>query len=325
MRLRSPFLEIEGAVVVLTGASSGIGRATAQLLASRGARLVLAARGEPALERAREECAAIGAEVIAVPTDVSDPEQVAELRRRAVEAFGGVDAWINNAGVMAYGRFAEVPMAIHRQIIETNLLGPIYGAAEAISCFHDQERHGVVVNVASLYAEMTSPIVSSYVTSKFGLLGFSRALRRDTFPRDDIAICCVLPGSIDTPIFRHAANHSGKEARAIPPVVHPDRVARAIAGCLEHPRREVRIGYASRLMAMGEELVPPVYDRLVGPAFRFLGFRDTEVPADDGNVFAPSPQWKQVDGGWRRTTARRVGFGATAALLAAGAAAAHRR
>ncbi|MFP5322371.1 MAG: SDR family oxidoreductase [Acidimicrobiia bacterium] len=321
--LRRPFVDLDGAVVVLTGASSGIGRATAQRLASRGARLVLAARGEPALEDTAQECRDLGAEVLAVATDVSVHEQVSELRRRAVDRFGRIDAWISNAGVMAYGQFAEVPLEAHRKVIETNLLGPMYGAVEAIQCFHEQEGKGVIVNVASLYAEMTSPIVSSYVTSKFGLLGFSRALRRDTYGHDDIAVCCVLPGSIDTPIFRHAANYYGKQTRGIPPVSSPERVARAIAGCMERPRKEVRIGFVSRFFALGETVAPPIYDRLVGPAFRLLGFRDEDVPAHDGNVFEPSPDWKRVDGGWRNTTARRAA--AVGAVAAAGVVVAARR
>jgi short-subunit dehydrogenase len=306
VRLRRPFLELEGAVVVLTGASSGIGRATAHRLAGRGARLVLAARGREALEQTRDECRAAGAEAIAVPTDVSRPEEVEALRAEAVAAFGRIDAWINNAGVMAYGTFDEVPLEWHHQVLETNLLGPLYGAAEAVRCFHDQEGRGVIVNVASLYAEMTSPIVSSYVTSKFGLLGFSRALRRDLYRHDDVAVCCVLPGSIDTPIFRHAANHHGRETRAIPPVSDPDRVARAIVRCLERPRKEVRIGYVSRFFALGEKVLPPVYDRVVGPAFRFLGFRDEEVPVDAGNLFESQEEWNQVDGEWRRGWLRRA-------------------
>lgn len=313
MRLRRPHLELDGAVVVITGGSSGIGKAVALRLADRGARLVLAARGVPALERTADECRDRGAEVVAAPTDVSDGAAVAELARQAEEAFGRIDAWLNIAGVMAYGTYDEVPMATHRQVVETNLLGPMYGSMEAVRRFRAQDDRGVLVNVASLYAEMTSPLVSSYVTSKFGLLGFSRVLRRDLYGSGDIAVCCVLPASIDTPIFRNAGNHHGHGTRAIPPVSDPDRVARAIVGCLERPRKEVRIGTIGRLMAKGEAIAPPVYDRVVGPAFRFLGFTAEDVAPHDGNVFEPSRDWKRIDGGWRNRAARRAALGIAAA------------
>lgn len=326
MRLRRPYLDLDGAVVVVTGGSSGIGKATALRLADRGARLVLAARGEPALARASDDCRARGAEVLAVPTDVSDEQAVAALARRAEETFGRIDAWINDAGVMAYGTYDEVPMATHRHVVETNLLGPMYGAMEAIRRFRAQDGRGVLVNVASLYAEMTSPLVSSYVTSKFALLGFSRVLRRDLHGTDDIAVCCILPASIDTPIFRNAGNHFGRATRAIPPVSDPERVARAIVGCLERPRKEVRIGTVGRLMAKGEVIAPPLYDRLVGPAFRMLGFTGADVAPHDGNVFEPSRDWKRVDGGWRNRAARRTATGVAAAVgVLAGAAALARR
>lgn len=299
MILRRPVLDLDGAVVVLTGASSGIGRATALRLASHGARLVLAARSAGGLERTRALVAERGADAITVPTDVSDEESVAGLARVADDRFGRIDAWISNAGVMAFGRFDEVPVATHRRVIETNLLGPLYGAAQAIERFRRQDR-GVLVNVSSLYGEMTTPFVSSYVTSKFGLLGFSRVLRRDLRPDTDIAVCCVLPSSIDTPIFRTAANFRGRRARALPPVADPDRVARVIVRCLQHPRSEVRVGYIGRLVALGEKLVPPLYDRVINRAFDALAFTDEPHDPDDGNVFQPVPAWEQVVGEWRR-------------------------
>lgn len=328
MRLRRPFLDLDGAVVVVTGASSGIGRLTARHLASRGARVVLAARSREDLDDAVAECRAAaggsGDAALAVVTDVSDEASVAALAEEAERRFGRLDAWINDAGVMAYGRFDEVPVAAHRQVVETNLLGAMYGAAQAIPRFRRQRR-GVLVNVASLYAEMTSPFVSSYVTSKFGLLGFSRVLQRDLRPSDRIRVCCVLPSSIDTPIFRHAANHFGREVRAIPPVVDPERVAKAIVGCLEHPRQEVRVGYLGRFYAWGEKLMPPVYDRIVNRVMQVVGFHNREVPTDDGNLYEPADTWQQVEGEWRNDRAFRASLGVALAVLAAGAAVLDRR
>ena len=320
MNARRPVLDLEDSVVVITGASSGIGRATARRLAARGAALVLAARGADALEETRQQCVSEGGEAgtdaIAVTTDVSDPDDVAALATAAESRYGRIDAWVNNAGVMAYGRFEEVPIEAHRQVIETNLLGSMYGAAEAIRRFRQRSR-GVLVNVASLYGEMTTPFVSSYVTSKFGLLGFSRVLQRDLRPADDISVCCILPSSIDTPIFRHAANYHGRKTRAIPPVADPDRVARAIVSCLEHPRKEVRVGVLGRFFSWGEKFLPPVYDRVANPVMRTIGFQDAEEPANDGNLFEPGRDWQQIDGEWRNRVRRRTSVGVAAALVAA--------
>ena len=324
MRIRRPFLDLDGAVVVITGASSGIGRLTARRLARRGARVVLAARDGAALEDIATACRADGGDALVVVTDVSDPDDVTALARRAEERFGRIDAWINNAGVMAYGRFDEVPMAAQRQVLATNLLGPVHGASEAMSRFVRQG-HGLLVNVSSLYGTMTTPFVSSYVTSKFGLLGFSRVLRRDYRTERGIAVSCVMPSSMDTPIFRVAANFHGRQTRAIPPVADPDRVARAIERLFQRPRAEVRVGWFGRFFAMGELLASPVYDRIINLAFRRLGFTGEEVPPSDGNLFQPAHDWQQPEGGWRNTTARRVVVGVTATAAAAGAVAATAR
>jgi len=315
---RRPHLDLDGAVVVVTGASSGIGAATALRLAGHGARVVLAARGLPALERIAGACRDRGGEALVVPTDVADEAAVTELARRAVEAHGRIDAWVSCAGVMAYGAFDEVPMATHRRVVEVNLLGAMHGAREAVHRFRAQEGNGCIVNVASLYADMSSPLVSSYVASKFGMLGFNRVLRRDLYDDDSIAVCCVLPAAVDTPIFRNAGNHVRRGTRAVPPVCDPDRVARAVVGCLERPRREVRVGYVGRLMAAGEVVAPPLYDRLVGPAFRFLTFTGERREPTDGNVFEASPDRGRLDGGYRNRPARLAAL--AAAVVGGGAA-----
>lgn len=250
-----------------------------------------------------------------MPTDVSDEADVAALARAAGDRFGRIDAWINNAGVMAYGRFDEVPMEWHRQVVATNLLGPMSGAAEALRRFRVQER-GVLVNVASLYAEMTTPFVSSYVTSKFGLLGFSRVLQRDLVPADGIPVCAVLPSSIDTPIFQHAGNYTGNEVFPIPPVVDLDRVVRSILRSIDEPRPEVTVGVIGRLLALGHTGAPAIYRRLVVPVMEHLGFGDESRPAEPGNVFIPAPPFDQQRGGWHEPRRRRQALAKLATLPA---------
>ena len=309
---------VEDATVVLTGASSGIGRATAHALAERGARLVLAARSEPDLEDVGAECRHRGADVVVVPTDVGDEEQVMALRDRAIERFGSFDAWINDAAVMAYGTFWDLPKQSFRHVIQTNLFGTVHGSHAALNQFLEQG-HGVLVNVDSLYGRITSPFVSPYVTSKFAVRGLTRCLRHETASMDDIDVCAILPEAVDTPIFRHAANHTGREITALPPAADPDRVVRAIVDVLESPYPERIVGIAGRFMAWGEALAPGLYERLGHRFFERIALRDREAAPSDGNVFRPRPDTNRIDGGWRQE--RRGARLAAAVALGAAAAA----
>jgi NAD(P)-dependent dehydrogenase (short-subunit alcohol dehydrogenase family) len=148
--------EIEGSVVVVTGASSGIGRAAVRLFAEHGARVVLAARSEGSLREVAQECEAAGGRALVVPTDVANEEAVEELARRSVEVFGRIDTWVNDAGVMAYGRFEDVPTEVFRRVIETNLFGQIHGSRAALARYTEQGE-GVLVNMSSAWGRLTSP------------------------------------------------------------------------------------------------------------------------------------------------------------------------
>ena len=302
--LRRTPSDLSDKVVVITGASSGIGRATAEAAARRGARLVLAARGREHLESAAGQCRRHGAEVLVVPTDVSDPEQVDALAREAQERFGRIDVWLNNASVMVYGRFEDVPAEVCQQVIATNLLGTINGCRSALRPMMAREE-GVIINVASLYAKMTSPFVTAYVTSKFGVLGFSEVLRQELrrFPR--ISVVTILPSSVDTPIFQHAGNYTGRPISPIPPVVDLDRVVAAILRNIEHPGVEVTVGVVGRLLALGHASLPPVYRRLVVPVMEHLAFGEDDEPRGPGNVCEPQPPFDRHRGGWQEPGRRR--------------------
>jgi short-subunit dehydrogenase len=258
---------------------------------------------------------------IAVPTDVAEHEQVEALAQRAVDTLGRIDVWVNDAAVMAYGAIGDVPFEVQRRIIETNLLGTMSGARAALPHLKKQGR-GVIINVASLYAKMTSPYVSAYATSKFGVLGFSEVLRQELKSDRKIHVCTIMPGSIDTPVFRHAANYTGRNIRPVPPVASPDRVARAIVRCAEHPRREVTVGQLHHIASWGHALLPRTYSELAPKAMRFVAIGKKPSPHDDGNVFHPRPELDAVRGGWRNRPARAA---VTAAALAGAAAAARRR
>ena len=167
--------------VVITGASSGIGQATVEAFAQDGVRLVIAARDGAALEDVAGRCRALGAEAVAVPADVTRPDEVAALARRAVEFGGGIDVWVSNVGIGAVGAFHEVPLEAHEQVIRANLIGHMNDAHAAIPVFLRQG-HGIFVNMISLGGFAAAPFAAAYSASKFGLRGFAEALRGELAP-----------------------------------------------------------------------------------------------------------------------------------------------
>lgn len=290
--------ELGDAVVVITGASSGIGRATARAFAERGASVALAARSEGSLHEVAGECEAAGGRALVIPTDVTDEEAVQELARRTVESFGRIDVWVNNAAVMVYGYFEEVPPDVYRRVIETNLFGQIHGA-RAVMPYFRQQGSGVLINISSMWAKVSSPQVSSYVTSKFGVLGFSECLRQALHDEKDIHVCTILPVSVDTPIFRHTGNYTGRGTKPVPPVLDPDRVVKQILRNAQKPRPETTVGPTGYLLAFAHALTPKLYDVLVPYVFDWGAFRSEPAEHGPGNVFEPMPEWNQITGGWR--------------------------
>lgn len=315
---------LENAVVVITGASSGIGRATALEFARAGARVVLAARRAGVLEEVEAECSTLGARTLVVPTDVSDAEAVERLAERAVEEFGRVDVWVNNAGVTMFGRFDEIPRESNRRVVETNLLGVFHGSHAALRRFRAQGG-GVLINLSSGFGEFGSPLQAAYVSTKFGIRGLSEALRLET-TGEDIHVCTVLPTAIDTPVYRQAANYTGRRMRPMGHLLEPEEVARAIVGLAREPKAETVVGGAVRGANVFRRLAPGLF-RLVSSrqaVERVVLDGDPEEP-HAGNLFAPMPEWRGVSGGYkqeRRSVLRRALTGslvvsapATAALL----------
>ncbi|HSI47515.1 MAG TPA: SDR family oxidoreductase [Ideonella sp.] len=302
-------------VVVLTGASSGIGRASALALARQGARLVLAARGRDGLESIAAECRAFGAETLIVPTDVTDATMVQALADAAIGRFGGIDVWINNVGVGAVGRFEETPAQAHRRIIETNLIGQMNGAHAVVPHFR-QRQQGTLINMISLGGWTPTPFATAYTASKFGLRGFSEALRAELSELPDVHVCAVYPTFVDTPGFMHGANYTGKHLKPPSPLVDPREVALLIADLVRHPRPTVSIGSVAWPARLAHALAPDLVARTTyGLMDRSLASADP-APMGAGNLFAPS-QNHAIDGGYRdarHAAARKLGAYALGAL-----------
>lgn len=303
-------------VVVVTGASSGIARAAALAFAGRGYRVVPAARDGHALQEVVEACRREGGDALPVPTDVADEAAVEHLARRAHEAYGRIDVWVNAAAVIVYGEFEDIPGEVYRRVIETNLFGQINGARAVLPYFRERGS-GVLVNLASVWGSVTSPYVSAYVTSKFGVRAFSEclqeALRLERGTRG-IHVCTILPQSVDTPIFRHAANYTGHLAKPVPPIVDPQRVVRAILRSVDHPRRRRTVGGWGRLLEAGHAVAPGLFSRIVPSAMNLTALGRRSEEETTGNVFEPMPGWNQADGHWRNVPLRASA--ATAAGLA---------
>lgn len=298
--------KITGAVVVITGASSGIGKAAAHQFASRGARLVLAARRKKLLEETAAECRRLGAETVAVQTDVTREPEVDRLAKRAVETFGRIDVWINNAAVAVFARIEDTPIRSYRRLMDTNFFGSLYGARAALRQFHKQGDSGVLIQNISIVGKAAVPILGSYVTTKYALLGLAEVLRQEVLGTD-IHVCSLVPASMDTPIYDEAANYTGRAVRPVPPVYAPEKVARAMVGCAEDPKREVYIGSIDRLINFGQKMTPHIYERVARELMHWGAFQGNKKAArTDGNLFRPLPQYSGVRAGWLKRQRRTL-------------------
>lgn len=280
-------------VMVITGGSSGIGRATAELAASRGAMVVLAARDRDALEHTAGAIRAQGGKAIAVETDVAIAEQVEALAVRVLQELGGIDTWVNNAGLSIYGRLDEVPLEDQRALFDVNYWGVVAGSLAAARAMG--QNGGVIINVGSVVSDRALPLQGAYCASKHAVKAFTDTLRMEIDEAGlPIAVSLVKPASIDTPFFEHARTYMDADPQPAPPVYAASEVARAIVRCAERPMRDIAVGGASRMMAVSGALAPRLTDFVMEKTMFSSQQREPRPRPEEGNLEVPQPPHREA-------------------------------
>jgi NAD(P)-dependent dehydrogenase (short-subunit alcohol dehydrogenase family) len=296
-------------VVVVVGASSGIGRATALAFARHGARVVAAARTVPALDSLVAEIAGAGGEAIGVPTDVADPGAVYALAEAAEQGFGRIDTWVNNAAVGIWGRVEDITDEEFERVLRVNFLGQVFGTHAALPALR-RAGGGVLIGVSSVEGVRAVPMHSPYTASKWALRAFYDSLRMELAEEGaPIAVTTILPASIATPFFEHARSKLGAMPKPPPPVYAPEVVAEAIVRAATNPTREVPVGGAAVAFLAGQRLSPALTDAVMSLRRTSVDAQTTDRP-DDGvdNVDAPLDEPGRVTGSFPGPVLRHSRF-----------------
>jgi short-subunit dehydrogenase len=289
--------KLKDQVVVITGASSGIGRATALHFGKAGAKLVLAARNEVALHEVADEVDNMGAEVIVAPTDVSNWEQVEQLARDAITTFGRIDTWINDAGVGIYAMAEETSVEETHQIMETNFMGVVHGVKAALPYMKAQQS-GTIINLGSVESQRALPYHSAYSASKHAIKAYTEALRMELeYQHSGIHVTLILPAGINTPFFNHSLSKLGVLPQPAPPVYKPELVAQAIAFAAEHPQRDIYVGGASMFFWIMQRISPRLTDKFMTTGGAMFKLQKSSMPdSGQSSLFNTIPERGRVTG-----------------------------
>jgi len=283
-------------VIVITGASSGIGLVTARMAAKHGARLVLNARNEEALRRVCAEINAMGSEAVHVAGDVGQFDDVQNIADKAIRRFGGFDTWINNAGVSIYGRMLDQSLEDQRRLFDTNYWGVVHGSV--VACAHLRIKGGALINVGSVLSDVAIPIQGTYCATKHAVKGYTDALRLELEEEGaPVSVTLIKPSTIDTPYVHHAKNLMPVEPMNPPPVYAPETVAEAILHCAEHPERDVFVGGGGKMLAAAGHYAPRLTDKLI-EAYMF-DVQQSDWPKPNkrrDSLYSPSKDGKERGG-----------------------------
>lgn len=278
--------KLDEQVIVITGASSGIGLATAEAAVKRGARVVLAARSKRTLDEVVARMKAQGGEAMAVECDVADRGQVMRLAEEAVRRFGRIDTWVNDAGLAIYGKLGEVSDEDNRRLFDINFWGLVYGSLAALPYLKRQG--GALINLGSEVSDAVAPMLGMYSASKHAVKGFTDALRVEVehVEKVPVSITLIQPTAVDTPFDEHARNYMEKEATLPTPMVEPEKVAEAILSAAEKPTREVKVGMMAKVNTFGAKNLGSIADRMSAKQVKNL-HGEQEATDPEGTLHVP--------------------------------------
>lgn len=291
--MRAQLKPLSDQVVVITGASSGIGLATARKAAAAGARVILVARNEQALIEACNDIGLDGGRCTWVVADVGEPADIMRVVDHAVERYGGFDTWVNDAGVGVYGDITEIPIEDQERLFRTNYWGVVHGSLAAAHHLKARPLGGAIINVGSILSDVAAPLMGPYVASKHAVKGFTDSLRMDLIrQRAPISVTLIKPSSIGTPFMEHARNYMDADPSVPPPVYAPEVVADAILHCAQHNVRHMTVGMGGRDMVLAGAAAPGLADRVfarVLPPLQRRGKRtiwhdNLHEPGEDGRA-----------------------------------------
>ena len=279
--------KLSNQVIVITGATSGIGLATARMAARQGAKLVLAARNEDALLQLEQEIVSAGGQAVAVPADVRKREDVERIADTAIQRFGDFDTWINDAGGSIFGLIRDVPVEEERKLFDVNYWGVVYGSRLAADYL--RSRGGAIINLGSVASDFGIPLQSAYSASKHAVKAFTDALRVELHKEGaPISVTLIKPTAIDTPFFRHAKTYMQAQPIEPSPMYSPDSVARAILYAAQHPVRDLMVGDIAPLRSWMGRLLPGLGDR-ISRATMFEGQKSDRKPQPGENRIFEGP------------------------------------